>query len=147
MMNYQKLFERNFTIKDKNYTLENTLRYWRKFAANKGISPNIMELAIARGFRRLAGGEVFPERCDCGCGGLGIGTAFVHFVDNQMVLIDTEIQSETGKILNKRFNIEIEARLKQLSKTDKQFIKMNRPPLKERSPILRGIRKWIGSRS
>lgn len=145
IIHYENLFKEHFTSKDKNYTLENTMRYWKSIAFQKNIRTEVLEISINRGFSKLANGEKFPEKCQCGCSVPGIATSFIHWIRDDMLKIDNQIQLKTQEIFHERFKTVIESQLKHISKTNKQYIKMNRPSIKERSPVLRGFRK-IGTR-
>lgn len=143
---YSELFKVNFTDRDQNYTLERAMKYWKKIADSKSIHSEVMEVAINRVFSRLAHGEKFPDACDCGCSGGGVATSFIHAVIVDMLAMDKDIQTKTAEILNDRFKVVIEAQMKKISKTDKEFIKMNRPPLMDRNPVLKPIKKawtWL----
>lgn len=143
---FEELFKENFTDRDKNYTLEKALKYWKKIADSKSIRSEVMEIAINRMFSRLAHGDKFDDECPCGCGGLGIATTFIHSVVVDMLAMDKDIQTKTAEILNDRFKVVIEAQMKKISKTDKEFVKMNRPPLMDRNPVLKPIKKawtWL----
>jgi hypothetical protein len=116
------------------------MKYWKSVADLGKISADVIEVAINRGFSKLAHGEKFDHPCPCGCECGGVATTFIHSVRDDIFSINKDIQVETAKILNDRFKNVIEAQMKKISKTDKEFIKMNRPPMSERSPILRGIK-------
>lgn len=139
IMDYKELYK-VFSDRDPKYTLDSAMKYWKSIADASKISSDVVEVAINRGFSKLAHGEKFDYPCPCGCEINGVATTFIHSVRDDILSIDKDIQIETSKILNDRFKNVIEAQMKKISKTNKEFIKMNRPPLSERSPILRGIK-------
>ena len=59
MLNYEKLFEPYTGDGNK---LENAIRFLNKTAANRGIGPDIVELAINEIFSELASGKEYPKR-------------------------------------------------------------------------------------
>jgi len=144
--NYKELFEEHFTSKDKKYQLDKVIKYWHKTALDKGISSDVVEVAINRAFSKLANGEKFDYPCPCGCDINGVATTFIHSVRDDILQMDKAIQIETSKILNDRFKVVIEAQMKKISKADKEFIKMNRPPLMDRAPVLKQLKQawtWL----
>lgn len=55
--------------------------------------------------------------------------------------MDKEIKAKTAQLLNYRLTLVVEDQLAKISRANKEFIKMNQPPLKER------VKKWIGLQS
>jgi hypothetical protein len=148
LMNYEELFKEHFTSRDKNYTLANTLRFWQKMAGARNISGAVLEVAISRVFNRLAGGEKFDGPCACGCGGAGIATPFIHAVLLDMVTLDEDTQGKIAELLNMKFSKVVEDQMRRIAEADKEFIKMHRPPLWDRNPILKRVKKaWTYLRS
>lgn len=144
--NYQELFKQ-FTAKDKNYTLENTMKYWQSVAASNKIESEILELAINRGFARLADGDVFPEKCPC-CEVGGVATAFIHAVRDDMLAIKKQVVVATLDIYQEKFKNVISSQMRRISKENKQYIKWNRPPLSERVKLFKWVKtKWTGEQS
>lgn len=126
------------------HTLEATMRYWQKVATDKGIRMEIVELAMNEVFNSIANGRVFSkDKCPCGCGIDKAATALIHAVRDRMFEIDNKIQIQTTDLIEARFARVIEDQMKRISKTNKQYVKMMRPPISERSPVLRGVKKTI----
>ena len=139
MLNYDKLFKPY--IHD-GHTLENTLKYLKKVAGHRDISEDIMELAINEIFNQVANGKKFSKtKCSCGCGIDKAATDLIHSIRNKMLEIDKEKTILFKDLIQQRYINIIADQMKRISKTDKEFIKMNRPPLSERSPVLRAIKK------
>jgi hypothetical protein len=129
---------------EDGHTLESAIRYWKKVAGSKGISMDVVELAMGEIFNRVANGYEFPkDHCPCGCGIDKAATALIHAVRDRMLEIDDKIQIKTAGLMEDRYARVIEDQMRRVSKTNKQYVKMMRPPLRERSPVLRWtIKLW-----
>jgi hypothetical protein len=46
-------------------------------------------------------------------------------------------------VMMDRYDLMIQEKMKKISRTNKEYIKLNRPPIYERSPVLRGIRRMV----
>lgn len=137
LLTYKELFE-PYTA--DGHTLETTLRYWMKTAHDKGIPTEVVELAINEIFDQIANGHSFPKNhCPCGCGIDKAATALIHAVRDRIFAIGDDIQVKTYDLMENRYARVIENQMKRISKTNKQYVKMMRPPLKERSPVLRWL--------
>ena len=142
VIQYEKLFE---PYTEDGHTLENTLKYLSALADKKGIKVEVLELAWNEIFSEMASGKEFPkDKCPCGCGIDKAATALIHAIRDRMFAIDNSHATAMKDLMNGRYQTLIVTEMKRISKADKEFIKMNRPPLKERSPVLRLIR-WIFS--
>ena len=130
IMNYDKLFE---PYTKDGHTLENTLKYLQKVAGQRGITSDIMELAINEIFNK--------EKCSCGCGIDKAATDLIHAIRDRMLMLDGVKTTMFKDLLQQRYTNVIADQMKRISKTNKEFVKMNRPPLSERSPVLRFIKK------
>lgn len=138
-LQYDKLFE-PYTV--DGHTLENTLKYLAKIAAQKNIPTDVLEIAVNEIFATVANGKVYPkDHCPCGCGIDKAGTAITHAIRDRMHAIDTKNTMAIKNLMQLRYQTLITGEMKRISKTDKEFIKMNRPPLMERSPVLQAIKK------
>jgi len=139
MMNYDKLFK---PYTDDGHTLENTLKYLANLAGRKGISADIMELAVNEIFNQVANGKEFSkEKCSCGCGIDKAGTDLIHAIRDKMLAIDTAKTVMVKNLMQQRYTNIIADQMKRISKTDKKFVKLNQPPLSERSPVLRTLKR------
>ena len=139
MMNYDKLFKPYI---DDGHTLENTLKYLANLASRRGISVDIMELAVNEIFNQVANGKEFSkEKCSCGCGIDKAGTDLIHAIRDKMLAIDTAKTVMVKNLMQQRYINIIADQMKRISKTDKKFVKMNQPPLSERSPVLRILKR------
>jgi len=137
-MDYTELFK-PYTA--DGHTIEGAIRYWRKVAVTENISSEIMELAINEIFNELANGKEYPkDHCPCGCGIDKAATALIHAVRDKMLAIDSEVQIQVKDLLQQRNDIIIKDQIQRITGSYKQYKKL-RPPLKERSPVLRYIRK------
>ena len=142
VIQYEKLFE---PYTEDGHTLENTLKYLSALADKKGIKVEVLELAWNEIFSEMASGKEFPkDKCPCGCGIDKAATALIHAIRDRMFVIDNSHATAMKDLMIGRYQTLIVTEMKRISKADKEFIKMNRPPLKERSPVLRLIR-WIFS--
>ena len=136
---YNKLFA-PYTI--DGHTLERTLKYLANVAAQKNIPTDVLELAINEIFAKIANGHEFPkDKCPCGCGIDKAGTAVIHAILARMYAIDDRNTTAVKDFMQRRYQVLVAGEMKRISKTDKEFIKMNRPPLTERSPVLRALKR------
>jgi predicted RNA methylase len=105
-------------------------------------------MAVNDVFARVADGYEYPkDKCPCGCGIDKAGTAITHAMLARMVEIDQENVAAVSTLMQKRYAMLVQNEMRRVSKTNKEFIKMNRPPLSERSPVLRGVKKlWTSLR-
>jgi len=143
MINYDELFK-PYTV--DGHTLENTFKFLAGKCAQLNISTDIMELAINEIFSKVANGYEYPKNhCPCGCGIDKAGTAITHAMLDRMVAINDEKVVTTKELMKKRYALLVESEMRRVSKTNKEFIKMNRKPLSERSPVLRAIKRWTTS--
>ena len=145
LLQYKELFE-PYTV--DGHTLENTLKYLAKQAAQHNIPSEVMELAVNDIFSRVASGYEYPkDKCPCGCGIDKAGTAITHAMLARMFEIDKDNAVALSGLMQKRYALLVENEMKKISKTNKEYIKMNQPPLSERSPVLRGIKRlWTSLR-
>ena len=144
MMSYTRLFE---PYMGDGHTLENTLKYLQKEAKWRGITPDIMELAINEVFNQVANGKEFSkEKCSCGCGIDKAATDLIHAIRDRMLEIDTKKTARFKDLLQQRYENIIADQMRRINAADKQFVKMNRPPLSKRSPVLRIVKRiwnWL----
>lgn len=139
IMNYDKLFE---PYTKDGHTLENTLKYLQKIAGQRGITSDIMELAINEIFNQIANGKEFnKEKCSCGCGIDKAATDLIHAIRDRMFMLDGVKTTMFKDLLQQRYTNVIADQMKRISKTNKEFVKMNRPPLVERNRVLKFISK------
>jgi len=137
---YEKLF-RPYTR--DGHTLEMTMKYLTKEAAQRGILSEVLELAVNEIFAQVANGHNFSlVKCSCGCGIDKAATDLIHAIRDRMFDIDKKRAAAVIDLMQDRYKVFLAGEMKRISKTDKEFIKMNRPPIHERSEFLRGI-KWI----
>lgn len=146
IMDYKELFDKHIRSKDKAYRLDATMHWWEKEAIKHKICDDVMKVAINLGFNELANGTVFPEVCPC-CGMERAGTSFEHYVRNKMLTLERGIRKKRYEMINSEFKAVIVGQMARISKENKKFIKENRPPLSQRSPTLRIVKKlWTGLR-
>ena len=139
MIQYEKLFK-PFT--EDGHTLEQAVKFFTTFAASKNISNDIMEVALNEVFGELAQGREFSKtKCHCGCGIDKAATDLIHTITDRMVTIDKKATVKVVDLLQKRHMVAIMSEIKRQSKADKKYAKANRPPISERSPVLRMVRK------
>lgn len=137
-MDYEKLFK---PYTKDGHTLENTIRYWQKIANIQGIDMRVMELAMNEIFNDLAGGKEFPkDKCSCGCGIDKAATALIHAVRDRMFEIDNKAKIVLKDFFQQRNEMDVKEQIKNIAGSYKEYKKL-RPPIKERSPVLRSIRK------
>lgn len=133
MLDLEKLYEPY----SKNASLTQTLAWIQKEANAKGIDRAIVETAVTEVFLEMANGLKFSLKHD----DLPVDHANMNlYLKKRMLELHEKIQGDIQKAFQVRIEKLVEAQMKQISKTDKEFIKMNRPPLKER------IKKWISLR-
>ena len=139
IMNYSELFK---PYMEDGHTLGNTLKYLQAEARQKGITSDIMELAINEIFNQIANGKEFSKKtCSCGCGIDKAATDLIHAIKNKMIKIDMEATILFKDLLQQRYTNIIADQMRRINAADKQFVKMNRPSLSKRSPILRMVKK------
>lgn len=139
IMNYDKLFE---PYTKDGHTLERTITYLNKVAVQHGITQDIIELAINDVFNWVANGKEFnKEKCSCGCGIDKAATDLIHTIRDTMLSIDKEKKIQYKQLLQKRYENIIADQMHRINISDKEFIKMNRLPLSERSPVLRFLKR------
>lgn len=139
LMDYKELFE---PYTGDGHTLEAAIKFWAKVAAKNNIKTDTMELAINEVFTEMSNGRKFDlAKCHCGCGIDKAATDLIHTVLERMQSIDREKTAAVNFLMQKRMDLVINEHMKRISKTNKEYIKMNRPPLSERSPILRGLKR------
>ena len=124
-MNYDELFK---PYTKDGHTLENSLKFLTTIAAKKGISNEVVQLAVNDIFLQIQNGKEFSkEKCSCGCGIDKAATDLIHSIQRRMNEIDEELTVEVKKLMNEKWNLLVEARLKQISNFDKEYAKMTRP--------------------
>ena len=102
ILNYEELFK---SYTGDGHTLDNAIKYLIKQASVKGISRDVMELAIQETFTEMIGGREFSKtKCSCGCGIDKAATDLIHYIERKMVSIDKDLVVATTKILNDRHN-------------------------------------------
>jgi len=139
IMNYDELF---MPYTGDGHTLERTITYLNKIAAQNEITKDIVELAINEIFNQVANGKEFSkEECSCGCGIDKAGTDLVHSIRDEMLSIDKEKKIQQKQLLQQRYENIIADQMHRINISDKQFIKLNQPPLSERSLILRTLKR------
>lgn len=139
IMNYDELFK---PYASDGHSLENIIKYLKNIAAQKNISNDVLELAVNEVFNQVANGKEFnKEKCSCGCGIDKAATDLIHTMRDRMLSIDKEITAGVKNLMQQRYNIVIADQMRRININDKEFVKMNRPPLSERSPVLRTIKK------
>jgi hypothetical protein len=137
--NYEKLFE---PYTKDGHTLEATLKYLQKVANQRGISHDIMELAINEIFNDIANGKEFSKtKCSCGCGIDKAATDLIHSIRDRMLEIDSKKTMMFKDLLQQRYTNIIADQMHRINIADKEFIKMNRLPISERSPVLRFLKR------
>jgi hypothetical protein len=100
----------------------------QKLAVEKEIPQEAMEMAINDVFSQIQHGKVFPtDKCPCGCGIDKAGTAVIHGIRSRMFAIDEELTVEIEQVMNAKWNRLIEAEMKRISKSDKQYVKDSKP--------------------
>lgn len=145
ILNYKGLFE---PYTKDGHTLENSMKYWAVVAQKHKISSDVMEVAINEVFSAISNGKVYQDGpCPCGCASNFAATALIHEVESRMLSLDKKMVAAASEILGKRFDTVIQEQLKKISKTNKEYIKMNRPPISERSPVLRGLKNLMKGNS
>jgi len=139
MIDYVKLFE---PYTGDGHTFEAMDRYLHSEAAKFGISDDIVEIALNEVFAGISRGDAYStEVCRCGCGIDKAGTDLTHYIKQRMVDISASQVRAVRKIMSGGVDSIIEKRIKEIVKSHKAYAKSVRPPLKERSPVLRGVRK------
>lgn len=140
MINYDKLFE---PYTGDGHTLEDTLKYLQKIASQRNISLDIMELAINEIFNQIANGKEFnKKKCSCGCGIDKAATDLIHAIRDRMLDLDNKKTSLFKDLLQQRYTNIIADQMRRINAANKEFIKMNRPPLSERNLVLKAL-KWF----
>lgn len=122
-----------------------TLEACHKWLCGKlGFSPVVAQQAIAEIMQEVGNGKSYLGKCDCGCSNTDVHNKINHAMAARAREIVATADRAAMQTLQRRFNSAIEAELKKLSNFDKEFIKMNQPPISERSPVLRFIKKVLG---
>jgi|AntAceMinimDraft_18_1070375.scaffolds.fasta_scaffold191167_2 hypothetical protein len=122
LMEHQKKFIDDFDIdfeqlwEDGGYAkdnpLENSLRYVRKEAQDRGISDEAIEMGILDVFSQMARGKTFStEKCGCGCGINKSGTDATHYMLKRVMEIDVEVNKLYAQVVGKRMNNAIKAHI------------------------------------
>jgi len=134
---YEKLFE-PYTA--DGHTFESAVAYLNKLCA-----ADVVQIAVDEIFTGLAQGDEYSKTgCTCGCGSEKAGTDLVHAIRDRMYAIDKQKTKAANKSMQNRLDQLLEQEMLKISKTNKEYIKMNRPPIYQRSPVLRIIIKlWI----
>lgn len=139
IMNYEELFK---PYTKDGHTIERTITYLNKVATQNGVTQDIVELSINEIFNQIANGKEFnKEKCSCGCGIDKAATDLVHAIRDEMLSINKEKKVQYVRLLQQRHEIIIADQMHRINVSDKQFVKMNQPPLSERSPVLRTIKR------
>jgi len=139
IMNYRELFK---PYNGDGHTLEQMITYLSKVAARHGITQDIVELSINEVFNQIANGKEFSkDKCSCGCGIDKAATDLIHTIRYNMLATDKKIKTEYMQLFQQRYGSIIADQMHRINISDKQFIKMNRLPLSERSPVLRTLKR------
>ena len=139
IMNYRELFK---PYTGDGHTLARTITYLSEIAARNGITQDVVELSINEIFNQIANGKEFSkEKCSCGCGIDKAATDLIHTIRNKMLATDEKIKMDYMQLFQQRYENIIVDQMRRINISDKQFIKMNRPPLSERSPVLRTLKR------
>lgn len=100
LVDYTKLFA---PYTRDGHTLENSIRYWQKVAAQRGCSEESLAVAMHEVFTEIEEGRQFPmDHCPCGCGIDKAATALVHEIRDRMLAIDAEARAEFARYLSER---------------------------------------------
>jgi hypothetical protein len=125
MMVYKELFA---PYTGDGHTIGATFKYLHKLAVEKEISLEVMEMAINDVFSQVQHGKVFSkDHCPCGCGIDKAATGLIHAIRSKMFALDKEVTAEVERVMNDRWNVIIEAEMKRIYKSDKQYVKDSKP--------------------
>ena len=133
MLNYAKLFK---PYTRDGCTLDMCVNWMQKTMPQIPIS--VIEQAITDVMSELAGGKSYLYDCPCGCGVTkDIHNTINHVMLAKAVAIHDEANRAFIKVLQAKDAKRLEAQLRLISKTNRQYIKMMRPPITKRSEALR----------
>ena len=138
MLNYEALYK---PYSKHGATLSGTYDWLR--GKENGLSEQVAEMAFHEIMEELSSGVDYTTPCPCGCGDTDAHTHLEHAMLARGKEIMREEQAAAAKVLQDREAKRLERRLRTLRSADKTMIKQSRPPLSERSPVLRTIRKVI----
>lgn len=125
MLDLEKLYQPY----SKHASLPDTLAWVQKEAGNLKIDRAIVETAITEVFLEMANGLTFSKTHP----DLPVDHANMNlYLKKRMIDLNNKIQGDIQKAFQQRIEKLVEAKMKAISKTDKEYIKMNRPPFKER---------------
>jgi hypothetical protein len=116
-MRYDKLFE---PYTGDGHTLEATIKYLTNLAVNKGVAPEVVEMAINEVFSEVAAGREFSKtKCSCGCGIDKAATDLIHTIQSRIFNIDKTRVTAVKDIMSRRYQALMEGEMRRLSKFDK----------------------------
>lgn len=104
-LDYEALFQ---PYTGDGYAFDKTVRWLHKEATQKGIRPELVELAINIVMQEVSNGRVFPkDKCPCGCEIDKSATAFEHEMLARMLSFDKDYQMNIIKAIQERHNASI----------------------------------------
>lgn len=126
------------------HTVEAMVTWLRKQAVQRGLSPELADVAVQRTMMDLAEGKSFDQKkCRCGCGIDKAATDLIHYTFATMLALDQVAKIEMKKILEGDMNARI---LSHISAQNQQYIEQNTkaaPSLLDwsKSPVLNGLKR------
>lgn len=152
-LKYEELFE-PYTA--DGHTLESMVKFLKSEANQRGISTDVMEIALLDIFSGIHGGKTYSKTsCSCGCGltESKAGTELIHFARKRMLELNDAVLAKSKEILQDRVNLLIKSQITRVT-TDLLNSEMPYRPWKEtvlskyfkfmnfkRSPVLNFIKK------
>jgi len=143
LVEYEKLFK-PYTV--EGHSLDNTLKYLGALAKSSNIPESCMELALNEVFSELAEGVEFSKtKCHCGCGIDKAATDLIHSIRDRMIEINKDRNAAMLEVYKERYTLLMESAMRRVSTVNKEYEKMMRPPLAERSKIVGALQKtwWV----
>lgn len=140
MFNYEELY-RPYTV--GGTTLEKSVMWAKKITNAPDL---VVEQALADIMYQVSAGKDFRGPCECGCGMSNPHTGIEHALRDRINVILHEAQQAFVGVLNEKENLRIENKMRAIALKDKAYIKMMRPPLRERSPVLKWIYELVSRR-
>ena len=139
MFDYEALYK-PYTV--GGATLEKSVA-WAKKVTN---APDlVVEQALAEIMYEVSAGKDYRGPCQCGCGMSNPHTGIEHALRDKIQVYLREAQSAFLGILQEKETKRMELKMRQLSSINKAYLKENKLPLKQRSPVLRKLHELFGN--
>ena len=102
MIDYEKLFK-EYT-KD-GHTLDRSMGYLKKTAAQMGLAEEAVTLAIQQTFAEMSNGKKFSKtKCRCHCEIDKAATDLIHYMRDRMIRINRRMNEAKMAEVNRTFN-------------------------------------------